>query len=476
MLKTRARAAVFWSGLEIFTSKGVSFVVTVILARLLVPEDFGTLALLALFLGIANLFVTAGFAAALIQKQDVTHLDESTMFWFNVAAALVMWLVLFALSPLIADFFALPVLQPLTVLVACTIVLSASGAIHSTLLSKRLDFRAKMKVGLISTAVSGGVGVYLAWNNFGVWALAWQAVVSAAISTLLLWAISSWRPLYAFSSDSFRRLFGFGGWLAGAYLLDTIYQKGYTLLIGKFYGTYDLGIYNRADNTQQLPTSILTGVLSRVAFPLFSSVNQDKERLRRGVQLSVRSIALITSPVMIGLSVLAEPFIRVVFGEQWLPAVPILQVLCVLGLLWPLHVINLNVLKAQGHANLFFRLAVIKKIAGIVLLVTGSFFGILGIAWGRVIQSIIAVLINSHYTKKFLGYGIAEQTKDCFPSFLLGAGMGSVVLAASHSIDMVGKIELLLLIFLGALFYVLGNLALGASAFKEAILFARGRV
>jgi teichuronic acid exporter len=475
MLKSKAKSAVLWSSLDNFMRPGIGIVVTIILARLLVPEDFGTLALLALFLAIAGLFMDAGFSAALIQRQDVTHVDESTVFWFNIAAALIIMLFLFAASPWISEFFEVPVLQPLTILMAGNVGLSAIGAIHSTLLTKRLDFKTQMKVGVISTIVSGSVGVYMAWAGYGVWALAWHWVVNTAVGTLLLWFFCSWRPLFEFSGESFKRLFGFSSWVFGAQLINVIYLKGYTLLIGKFYSTYDLGIYNRADDTQQLPTTILTGIVSNVAFPLFSSINSDKQRLRQGVRLSIRSITLITSPVMVGLGVLAEPFLRVVFGEQWLPAAPILQVLCVVGLLWPLQVINLNVLQAQGYANLLFRLEVIKKSSGIVLLVIGSFFGIMGIAWSRVIQSIIALLINGHYTKKLLGYSVSQQTTDCSPNILLSAAMGAVVFLANVWIEIGGILEFLILIMIGALFYLASNILLGITAFKEVVSFVLGK-
>ena len=475
VLLRRARSAVFWSGLDVFLRQGMGFVISIILARLLVPEDFGTLALLALFLGIAKLFVDVGFTSALIQRQDATRVDESTVFWFNIGAAAIMTLILFASAPWIADFFALPVLMPLTMLMACNVLISAMGSIHGTLLNKRLDFKTPMKIGAISTVISGSVGVYMAWADYGVWALAWQSLSSTLVGTMLLWFFSTWRPLFQFSGDSFKRLFGFSGWLFGSRLLDTVYQRGYTFLIGRFYGTHDLGIYYRAENTQQVPVSMLTGVLSRVAFPLFSSVSHDKAQLRRGVRLSVRTMMLIIGPSMAGLSALAVPFIHVVFGEQWLPAAPILQVLCLLGLMWPLHVINLNVLQAQGHAKLSFRLAIIKKSSGIVLLVIGSIFGIMGIAWGCVIQSVIGLMVNGHYTGKFLDYGMREQLKDCLPSVLISATMAAVVAMAEMWIEIGGVLELFLLITLGAAFYLVCNMLLNVSVFKETVEFIKGK-
>ncbi|NTW98370.1 MAG: lipopolysaccharide biosynthesis protein [Geobacteraceae bacterium] len=473
MLKHKAKSAVVWSGLDLLLRQGMSFVISIILARLLAPEEFGTIALLSLFLGIAQLFVDAGFSSALIQKQDITHDDESTVFWFNFAAGLVVTAVLFAFSPWIADFFALPVLMPLTMLMACNILISAMGSIHRTLLTKRLDFKTPMKIGVISSLISGCVGVYMAWAGFGVWSLAGQALVGTVVGTVMLWFFSPWLPAFIFSRDSFKKLFGFSGYLFVSWLLDTLYQRGYTLLLGKFYGIHDLGIYNRADNTQQLPSNIITGVLSRVAFPLFSSVNSNKERLRRGVRLSIRSITLITAPAMTGLAVLAKPFMLVVFGEQWLSAAPILQVLCVVGILYPLQVINLNVLQAQGHANLFFRLEVVKKTIGTILLISGSFFGLMGFAWASAIRSVTALIINSHYTKKHLDYGVSAQIMDCIPSIALSILMAIGVLLADSYIDVRGITKLTVLAGFGATFYLVGNVVLGSGAFKEALGFIK---
>ncbi len=475
MLHLKARSAVYWGGLDIVVRQGLKFVVTVILARLLVPEDFGTVALLALFLGLGTLFVNSGFSAALIQKQDATHTDESTIFWFNIGAALVVTLALIALSPWIARYFELPVLRPLAMVMACNIFISAFGTIHTTLLTKQLNFKVLTIVSTVATVISSGLAIYLARADYGVWALAWQALSSTICATVLLWLFSSWRPLMTFSGSSFDSLIGFSGWIFAGSLLDTIYQKGYTLLIGKYYGTYDLGIYNQADNTQQTPTSLLTSVISRVIFPLFSSIAGDAARLRLAVRLSVRSTMLITSPAMLGLAVLATPFVDEVFGEQWLPAAPLLQILCLTGLLWPLHVINVNVLRAQGHAKLSFRLEVIKKSVGVVLLVAGTFFGLTGIAWSRVLSSMLGLVVNGYYTGKLLDYGAFDQAKDYLPALMTSVMMGVLVVLADHWIEIGGAAELLILIIIGAASYSVFTLFLGLSALKDSVEFMAGR-
>lgn len=474
-LKNNARQAAAWSGLDTLVRQGFGFLITVILARLLTPDDFGTVALLAIFIGIAGVFVNVGLGQALIQRQDVTHIDESSVFWFNLAAAFAVMLVLIMGSPIIADFFKLPVLVPITVALAVNVVIGALGSVQATLMSKRLDFKTQMKIGAISTLVSGGVAIYLAWVGFGLWTLVVQVLVGSFLSTSLLWVLSPWRPLQQFSKESFAKLFGFGGWLFASALLDTIFQRGYTLLIGKYYTPYDLGIFNRADSTQQLTVSVVSGVLERVSFPILSAVKHDRALLQRGVCIAIRSMMLITTPVMLGLLAVAEPFVLGVFGEQWRPAVSILQVLCLAGVLWPVHIVNLSALQAQGHSKLFFRLEIIKKSIGIGLLIAGSYFGLIGIAWSRVLQSAIAMLINSYYTKKFLDYGILAQLKDIFPILLMSAVMAIVVAILPYWFWFGDMLLLVVSIVIGMVLYVLMNISLDGEAFRESVALIRGK-
>lgn len=476
MISEKARAAVVWSGLDTFIRQGFGFVISVILARLLLPEDFGTVALLALFLGLAGLFVHAGLGNALVQRQDITHTDESTVFWFNLLVALAMMLLLFGIAPLIAEFFGIAALAPLTMLMAVNIPIGALGIVHGALMAKRLDFKTPMKVGVASSLVSGLVAVAMAWAGHGFWALAGQAIAGSVVTVVLLWALDRWRPLWVLSGASFRKLFGFSSWLYLSGLLDVVYQRGYTLLIGKFYGTRDLGIYNRADNVQGLATGLITDTVSKVAFPLFSSVNQEPERLRNGMRMAVRSMMLITAPCMMGLAVLAGPFIQVVFGDKWLEAAPILQVLCLTGLLYPLHVINLNVLQAQGHTKLFFKLELVKKSVGILLLIGGSWFGLIGIALGRAIGSIFALFVNSYYTKQLLSYGMAGQIKDSAMSLFLAVVMAGIVYMVEDRMQAIGALALFLLIVCGAVIYWILNFVSRSLAYRQAWSLLFGQV
>lgn len=433
MLRRRALSATAWSGADIILRQSLQFAVTIALARLLSPAEFGTIALLSLFTGIAGAFVDSGLSAALIQRQDTTQTDESTVFWFNLAAGVLVASALAASAGWIATFYNAPVLVSLVWVMAANVLLSALGAIHGTLLTKRLDFRTQMKIGGIASAISGGLAIWMALLGFGVWALACQTVAATILSTGLLWLMSPWRPTFEFSFVSARKLFGFGGFLLAAGLLDIVYSRLYTVFIGKRYGAEDLGYFNRAEGTKQLPVGVLTGILSRVAFPIFAEAKGDPARLRRGVRWAIRGIMLINLPMMLGLMAIAEPVVITLFGVKWLPSVPILKVLCVAGIFWPLHVININVLMAQGHSALLFRLEIVKKVIGIAMLGVGTWFGMIGIAWSMVAFGLFAFVVNSHYTRQFLGYGAWQQICDTAPILLLSVVMAGVVVIVANA-------------------------------------------
>lgn len=475
MLKAKAKRAVAWSGLDIFLRQGIGFVISIVLARLLGPEEFGLIALLSFFMGIAWVFVDSGFSAALIQKQDASPEDESTIFWFNIVTGMLMFLLLYSLAPWIAGFYELPVLLPLTMAMSFNVLFSAASSVQNALLAKRLDFKTPMKISVVSTVLSGGVGLYMAWKGLGVWALVAQSLLSNLVSMVMLWSLSSWRPTMVFSLVSFRCLSRVGGYLFASRILDVMYRRGYALVIGKYFGLSELGFYNRADSTVKLPNSMISNIVSRVAFPLFSKVNHNADKLRMGAQGAIRSIMLITAPVMFGLAALAEPFMEVVFGDKWLPAAPVMRILCFAGLFLPLHIINLNVMKAKGHAKLFFRLEVIKKTIGVTLIYLGSFYGIMGIAVSVSIQSFIELIINAGYTGKHINYGLREQIGDCLPTIILSGMMAVIVFWLNALFQYEGVLNLIALVTLGAMIYLASNLLLGVVAFKEAIGFIRSR-
>jgi O-antigen/teichoic acid export membrane protein len=473
MMKQRALTATVWSGIDIFLRQGLQLVLTITLAHLLTPTDFGIFALLALFTGIATVFADGGFSAALIQRQDIERIDESTVFWINLVAALAAALVLCASAPMIARFYSQPILVPLAMALAGSVFLGALGTIHTTLLTKRLEFRRQLQAGGSGVVASAIVAIWMAWHDYGVWSLAAQSIVMTAVTTAMLWLRSGWRPQWAFSAVSARRLFAFGGYHFAYGLLEILYARMYTLLIGKFYGPQQLGYYNNADTTRQIPGSFIASALSRVVFPMFAEAATDTQRLYRGMQFATRGMMLFNAPIMLGMAATADPLVRVLFGTQWLPAVPILRVLCLAGVLWPLLALNPYVLLAQNRSRLMFWIEVVKKSIGILLLGLGSWYGLIGVAWAVFAFSLIAFAINAHYARTCIGYGLGSQLRDLAPIVLVAMVMASVVYMVSMYWQAAPAIELVGLGALGAALFVAGAWLIGLHALHDVVSVIR---
>lgn len=455
MLKQKAKIAVLWSSADTILRQGLQFGISIALARLLSPEEFGTIALLYLFTGIASVFIDSGFSSALIQKKDTSKIDESTVFWINLTIGILASISLWHAAPAISKFYGIDILIPIINVMSLSIFIGALGSIHTTLLAKNLDFKTLMKVGAVSTTLSGITAVFLALNNFGIWALVGQILVATSTTTIMLWILNKWRPSLEFSLDSMRCLFGFGGYMLASSLLNIVNGRAYSLLIGKLHGATELGLYNRAESTIGLPAGILSSILSRVAFPIFSEASKDNEKLFRGARRAIQGIMFINIPIMLGLAVTAESTVQTLFGSRWLPAVPVMQILCIGGIFWPLHVINLDILKAQGYSNLFFRLEIIKITIGISALVGGSFFGVLGIAWGQVMSSVICFFINAQHTKKYLNYGALKQLRDILPTLAISLTMAASVRTLYLNSQLSSNFELITLIISGFIIFIL---------------------
>jgi len=433
--------------------QGVQLIVTIVLARILTPEDFGVVAMLALFTGMAGLFIDGGFSAALIQRQQTTHEDETTVFFFNLAMGLVMALSLCAAAGWIAGFFGQPVLQYLTYAMAFNLLLNSASSIHSTLLNKEMDFRRLAKVGAVSSLVSGVVAVYMAGEGFGIWSLAGQVVSSGAVSLVLLWWWHPWRPAWTFSFTSLHSLFRFGGYEVAAAATDIFSTNLHLILIGKMYSVGEAGLFERAQRTQQLPITLMMNVINRVAFSAYASISSEKERLARGLRQAQTITMFVNVPVLAGTIVLAQPLVLTLFGEQWLPCVPILQVLGLGGLLWPMHVLNLNILRAQGRSDLFLRITLLKKMFAITVTVVSAFFGIMAIAWAQVVITLFAYFVNTHYTGEFLGYGGRKQLGDQLANFIAAAPMSCAIYLTIETMQSQPLYELAAGVFAGGLVF-----------------------
>ena len=474
-----ARHAFFWSAVDVVARQGTAFAVSIALARMLAPEIFGIVTVLLVFVSIASVVVDAGFSSALIQDPTPGPDDATTVFWINMAASSVIVLAFWAAAPGIAAFFRVPELEPLTYVMTTSIVISALGAVHNALLAKHLEFKGMSRVGFISTAVAGLAAILAAYYGAGVWALVVQSLVASVLTTATLWLISDWRPRFRFSAHAARRLFRFGGFVFLSSVLEVIYARAYAVLIGKGQGVYDLGIYGRANDLSRMPSVFMGGVVSRVLFSLFSMTDAETDAVRRRMKRAVTGIMFLHVPIMLGLVAVAPQFVPAVFGPKWLPSVPFLQVLCVAGILWPLHAINLQALLGKGYSGLYFRLEVAKKVVGMTCLITGAFFGLMGIALGQLVAGFIALVINAHYSKSRFGYGFFEQLRDSAPALSVGLAMAVSVFGLDFMLspyfDGQSVFRLVLLVIAGAFLYIAASWIFRLRALDEVLSFANLR-
>lgn len=418
MFKRRALAASLWSGGDILFRQGLQFLTTLVLARLLVPADFGAIAMLALFVAVANMLVDAGLGVALIQSPRIDHDDESTVFWFNLAIGGALSIVLFALAPLVAAFYGLPRLAPLMRFMAVTPLLAASSAVHFALLTRRLDFRTQAIAGGIGATAGGIAAIAIALRGGGAWALAALPVLSTGCISAALWMMHRWRPAFAFHRRSFERLAGFGGYVLASSILEAFYSRLYTVLIGRRFGAVDVGFYANADNTRMLPANFLGNMLSRIGLPLLSAAGDDIGLKTRGFEHAARVGMLAGAVMLLPLIVFPEQVLVLLFGAQWVPAANLLRILALAGLLYPLHALNLQLLLSAGRSAEYFRIELAKKAVGVGLLFAGIRFGAEGVAWSQVALSVLSLWINASRGGKVIGRGAMRQLADVWPPLL----------------------------------------------------------
>lgn len=467
-MRRQALFAVFWSAGDIVLRQGIQFGTMLVLARLLSPADFGVLAMVLVFTGIATVIADAGLSLALIQRQDVTHEDESTIFWFSLLVAAILALVLCAIAPLIADFYRTPTVEPLVRFMSLAIVGSAAGSIHFALLAKRLEFSLQAKAGGAAAAISGAVAIMMALAGFGVWSLAVQTVLMSILTTMLLWHANAWRPVFVVRRTSLVKLMGFGLYQLANSVMEMAYTRLYSLFIGRLFGAKQLGLYATADTTRLLSASFAGGLIARVALPMFSRADGNARLFRRGMQLGIRMMMLINAPVVAAMVVLADPMIETLFGRRWIDSAPLLQVMALAMLFYPIHAINLQALMAQGHARLMFRLEVAKKLLGVGFLIASIPFGMRGLVWSQVLHSCVVLGINAHYTRRSFGYGAFAQLLDAFPSIFSAVAAAATAAWISHLLPLQMPWRLLVPLAVGGGTYVLILAVIGKGTWQDA--------
>lgn len=426
-LRKKTVSGVFWSAIERFSLQGVQFIINIIMARLLLPSDYGIIGMLAVFLLISQTFIDGGFTNALIQRKDRTEIDYSTVFYFNIFVAFLFYILIFVSAPLIADFYNMPDLRDVARIISLSLIISSLSAVHKTKLTIDIDFKTQSKISLTAALISGVIGIWLAYENFGVWALVTQTLVNSILQTGLYYLFSHWFPLRIFSWVSFRILFSFGSKLLASSLIHTVYYNLYSIVIGKKFSAADLGYYTRAEQFAVFPSSNVNSIISRVTFPILSGIQDDDERLAFAYRKYIRLASFIIFPLMIGLAVLAKPLIILLLTEKWLGIVVLLQILCLDWMLDHLSIINLNLLYVKGRSDWALRLEVIKKTIATIILFASIPLGIVGMCWGRVLYSVIATYLNSYYTKSLIGLSLGTQIKDILPSLMIAVLMGIIV-------------------------------------------------
>jgi len=446
-----------WRFAERCGAQLVTFIVSVVLARILAPEAYGIIALLTVFTTILQVFVDSGLGNALIQKKDADDVDFSTVFYTNVVFCIILYMILFLCAPLIAKFYGDQSLAALIRVLGITIVVSGVKNIQQAYVSRHMLFKKFFFSALGGTIAAAFAGITLAVRGYGAWALVAQQVVNVAIDTVILWITVRWRPKRVFSLQRLKSLFFYGWKLLVSALLDIGYDNIRQLIIGKMYLPSDLAYYNRGRQFPSLIVENINSSIDSVLFPVMSSVQDNRENVKQMTRRSIKISIYIMAPMMIGLVFTADPIVRLVLTDKWLPCVPYLRIFCITYMFWPIHTSNLNAIKAMGRSDLFLKLEIMKKCVGMILLFSTMWFGVMAMAYSLLVSSVASQIINSWPNRKLLKYGYVEQLKDILPSILLSLGMGMAVWCISL-LGLPTALSLSIQVLLGAFIYIMGSM------------------
>lgn len=451
-LKEKTVHGLSWSFIDQISNQSLTFIVGIILARILDPQEFGLITMITIFIAISESFINSGFSNALIRKKDCTDTDYSTIFYFNLTVGLFFFSILFVSAPAISSFFNETELTQIIRVLAFILIIDSFTIIQRTILIKQINFKLQTRISVIASTASGTLALIMAFQGFGVWSLVAQQLSRQALFSFFLWLWNNWRPKLIFSWLSFKSLFSFGSKLLISGLIDTIYKNIYYLIIGKFFSPQELGYYTRAQQFKNLPSQNLNAIINRVSYPVLSSIQDDKDRLKINYQRLIRSTMFITFILMLGMAAVAEPMVITLIGEKWRPSIIYLQMLCFVGMMYPLHALNLNMLQVAGRSDLFLKLEIIKKILAVPTILIGIYWGIKVMIAGMMINTLIAYYLNSYWSGKFVGYSMKEQVADIIPSFLLALAMSVSVFLLGTLLPFSPIWKLLLQLSFGAIF------------------------
>jgi O-antigen/teichoic acid export membrane protein len=434
-LKQQTKKGLYWKFAEQFSNYGIKFIIGIVMARMLSPSDYGITALPGVFMAITYIFANGSFGQALIRKTDLKEEDLSTAFYYSMVVGIFFYTLLFFASPWIADFYDTPVLKPLMRVTALGFVYGPIASIQHTLLLRDMKFKTLAKTSVSCKIIGGVVGIVMAYIGLGVWALVISDMAGVLTAQIINICIVKWYPKTGWSKESFKYLWGYGNKMIMSQLIDTLYTNITPIFIGKYYSTYQLGVYNRAQQYAALPSRNITGTLQGVTFPALSKIQDDKERLARNYRKMLRVSAFIVFPMMMMLSALARPFIITLISTKWESSIILLQIICFSMMWYPIHAINLNLLLVKGRSDLFLRVEIVKKIVGLSILIFTLPQGLIVLCYGRIVSSLLALFINTYYTSKLINYSFLKQIKDMTPSLLLSFCIWGVILGINLFIE-----------------------------------------
>ncbi len=455
----------FWRFAERVLAQFVAFLVSIVLARILDPDAYGTIALITVFTRIMQVFVDSGLGTALIQKKDADDVDFSTVFYTNITLCTVMYLLICAAAPAITRFYKGIVPVPLIRVLGLTVLISGVKNVQQAYVSRKMIFRKFFFATLGGTIVAGIAGVLMALNGFGVWALVAQQIINLTIDTIILWLTVKWRPIKAFSFERLKELFGFGWKILVSTLIDTTYKDIRQLIIGKVYTAKDLAYFNQG---QRMPALIINNVnksIDSVLLPAMSKVQEDREHVKSMTRRSIMVSVYIMAPLMIGLAAIGEPLVKLMLTDKWLPMVPYMRIYCVTYLFWPIHTANLNAIKAMGRSGIFLKLEILKKAIGLAVMLYAMRISVMAMAYSMILTSVTSQIINSWPNRKLLNYRYLEQLRDILPSVALSVAMGFTVYQIGRlNINII--LVLIIQVVIGAAIYLGGSMFLNLEPYK----------
>lgn len=418
-LKNKSINGALWTFIDILINKGAYFIATIVLAGILGPKEFGLIGMIMLFVSIGNTLIDSGMSTSLLRSNNVTENEYSTVFITNILMSILVYVILFFIAPYIASFYEQPILINVIKWYCLGFVITSLRSIHNVKLMKEMEFRKITILNLPGMIVSVIVAICMGYKGFGIWSLVSLFLINQIISSVLFWLFIKWRPAFYFDFTNYKEHFKFGYKLILAALLNTVFENIYNVLIGKFYNIKTLGFYERAYTFNNYPVSILSGIILKVSLPSLTSIKSDEIRLQKAYKSIMQMSFLISASGLAFAALLAHQIVKLVLGEQWIPIVPLFQVLSISFMFYPIHSLNINILSVFGRSDLFLKLEIIKKIMIVIVVAICFNFGIMGLVWSSVINSVLGLIINTHYSGKFLNYPTKNQLLDLLPTIFI---------------------------------------------------------